>query len=266
MRIRDALGCEIEVEPPARRIVSLVPSLTELVCFLGLGHTLAGVTRYCVEPPAVVDRLPKVGGTKNPDLQAILRLHPDLILANAEENRREDVESLRRAGLRVFVTYPRSLRDVAQMVQEVGALISSQARVQNLVAQILAPHPGFEPQERPVRVFCPIWKNPWMSFNCDTYAHALLSCCGALNAAHAEKERYPVVDLRTIAEFDPEIILLPDEPYRFSRKDVPELAPLAQTSAARSNRIYFVSGKALTWFGPRTAGARRYFAQFLSVI
>lgn len=258
----DDVGRAVELEPPPRRIVSLVPSLTELLFALGVGRLVVGVTRYCLEPRSAVRSLPVVGGTKNPDLNKVKNLAPELVLANAEENRREDVATMESMGLRVMVTYPRSVADVASMVRSVASLVRAGSVGQRLVAAIEQTVKGIS-HGKLVRVFCPIWKNPWMSFSGNTYAHDVLRLAGAANVCLSGEARYPIVDLDHIAQQDPEVILLPDEPYRFAPKDLCDLAPLSRTTAVRKGRVYFVSGKSLTWFGPRTPRAARYFQALL---
>lgn len=262
--VHDDFGRPIALEPLPGRVVSLVPSLTELVCTLGCANKLIGVTRYCVEPRQIVRQLPKVGGTKNVDLTAILRLFPDLVLANAEENRREDVEQLVASGIRVFVTYPRTVAQVEQLVASLGTILAVPhvaARLRRAIER--ARGLRLRAAQRRVRVFCPIWKNPWMSFNHDTYASDLVSLCGGINTCANLPARYPEVDLAAVAATDPEVVLLPNEPFRFERKHLVALAPLANTTAVRCGRVYFIDGKALTWFGARTLNALPYLATIL---
>ena len=256
--VQDAVGRCVALSVPARRIVSLVPSLTETVCILGAAEQLVGVTRYCTEPSAVLARLPRVGGTKNPDIARIHRLEPDLVLMNAEENRREDFVALETAGLRVFVSFPRRVADVPALLQQLGMLTGTAAAADDMIADLQRARAEIAATECPaVRVFCPIWKNPWMSFNRDTYPHDLLAHVGAINVCAECAERFCRIELAAVAAAMPEIVVLPDEPYVFSQKDVPSLAALSATPALRQGRIVFVDGKALTWYGARTASGLR---------
>jgi ABC-type hemin transport system substrate-binding protein len=251
---------------PPRRVVSLVPSLTEMLFALEAGDLVVGITRYCTEPPAAVADLPKVGGTKNPDLTAIQGLGPDLVLMNAEENRREDFEALRAAGLPVLVTEPKTVAAGVALMARLGALTGHAARGRALAATAAAAVDAVtaaRARARPVRYFCPIWRRPWMTFNDDTYAHDLLHLAGGVNVAGERAERYPVVTLEEIAARAPEVVLLPDEPYAFSRRDLPHLAPLAGTPALSRGRVHFVDGKALTWYGPRIGAGLAAFAALL---
>jgi ABC-type Fe3+-hydroxamate transport system substrate-binding protein len=241
---------------PARlppRVVSLVPSLTEALVWLGLASHLVGVSDWCVHPAEVVAKLPKVGGTKTPSIPRILALAPDLVIANREENRRRDVERLEAAGVPVWVTYPRSVRDGVALLRELAALGAASGAQAELVDPIEAAVAAAEAARpaRAVRVFCPIWKTPWMSVGQDTYAHDLLALCGGENVfAGCEDRRYPIVQLSEIVAASPEVILLPDEPYAFGAREVAELAEL-EIAAAASGRIHLIDGTLVSWYGPR---------------
>jgi ABC-type Fe3+-hydroxamate transport system substrate-binding protein len=235
------------------RIVSLVPSLTEALFALQLGERVVGVTDWCVHPAGAVAPLPKVGGTKNPSLERIRELRPDLVIANREENRQRDVERLEASGLRVWVTYPRTVRDALTLLSELADLGASDTARRAVV------QPTREAVERaeaalpaaPVPVFCPIWKRPWMAVGGDTYADDLLRLCGGRNVFGKRGERrYPIVEAEEIVAAAPEVILLPDEPYAFGPRDVAELAAL-DLPAARSRRIHPLDGTLVSWYGPR---------------
>jgi len=266
IEVIDDAGRALLLAAPARRIVSLVPSLTETVVTLGCGDALVGVTRYCTEPAHALRHVERVGGTKNPNCERIRGLHPDLVLVNAEENRREDFDALERAGLNVFVSFPRRVRDVPGLLERLGDLTGADAagrRLRDMVVEALAQTGGRTRQDRQ-RVFCPIWKNPWMGFNRDTYADDLLQLAGGENVCRDRPQRYDTVTLDDIAASDPQVILLPNEPYVFSAKDLQALAPLGATSAHRSGRIHFIDGKALSWYGPRTAPALPYLQRVIA--
>jgi len=248
-------------EPP-RRIVSLVPSLTELVCTLGRAEYLVGVTRYCTEPAAVVAALPHLGGTKNPDITRIITLRPDLVLLNSEENREEDFQRLAAAHLVTWVSFPRTVAEAARSIERLGAPLGVAARARALASEIDAAR--VERGTGGVRVFCPIWRNPWMSLNADTYASDVLACAGGANVCAARAERYPIVDLAEIAAADPQVILLPDEPYRFTERHHAALSELASTSAWSDGRVHMIDGKALSWYGHRTAPALRTLRELLA--
>lgn len=245
--------------PPGapRRIVSLVPSLTEALFVLGLGEHVVGVTDWCVYPAEAVAPLPKLGGTKNPDLSAIVALRPDLVIANREENRRQDVERLRAAGIAVWVTYPRTVRDGVALLREMALLGATADAVREVVEPAEAAL-GAALAERggpAQRVFCPIWRDPWMSVGPDTYAHDLLALCGGENVFGARSDRrYPRVTLAQVEAAAPDVVLLPDEPYSFGPVDAAEIARL-DIPAALAGRIHLIDGTWVSWYGPRIRGA-----------
>jgi ABC-type Fe3+-hydroxamate transport system substrate-binding protein len=235
------------------RIVSLVPSVTESLFALGLGPRVVGVTDWCVHPADGVAGLPKLGGTKDPDVTAIAALAPDLVIANREENTRRVVERLRTAGITVWVTYPRTVREGARLLRELAALGAPGDALEQVVVpveQAVAAAEAARP-ERGVRVFCAIWRDPWMSVGADTYIHDMVELSGGANvfAKHAGR-RYPRVTLAEIEAAAPEVILLPDEPFAFGAADVAELARL-DTPAGGAGRIHCIDGTLLSWYGPR---------------
>lgn len=240
-------------ESAARRIVSLVPSLTEALFSLGLGDRVIGVTDWCVHPASGVARVPKVGGTKNPSIRRIVELGPDLVIANREENRRRDIERLEGLGIRVWVTYPRTVRDGVELLRELAALGATQEIVEATVVPVerALEVACSEVSADPARVFCPIWKKPWMSVGGDTYADDLLSQVGARNVfAERTERRYPIVETEEIVAAQPELVLLPDEPYAFGPRDALELARL-EIPASRDHRIHLIDGTLVSWYGPR---------------
>jgi ABC-type Fe3+-hydroxamate transport system substrate-binding protein len=241
--------------PPrsAKRIVSLVPSVTESLFCLGLGGRVVGITDWCVHPRNRVAALPRVGGTKNPSLRRILALEPDLVIANREENRERTVLALRAAGVEVWVTYPRTVRDAVALLGELAQLGASAEAIEAVVRPVEEAVQSAE-EQRPARalpVFCPIWKRPWMTVGGDTYASSLLELCGGANVfADCGDRRYPIVERAQIVAAAPEVILLPSEPYDFGPRDVLELAQLT-LPAARNGRIHLIDGTLVSWYGPR---------------
>ena len=238
------------------RIVSLVPSLTEALFALGLGSRVVGVTEWCVHPAAAVAQLPKVGGTKTPDLAAIRAVRPQLVIANQEENRRRDVERLEAAGIPVWVTYPRTVAEAVALLREL-ALLGGAAEGLATVVEPIEASVARAAAERPARatpVFCPIWKDPWMSVGRDTYANDLLTLCGGANVfADRGERRYPIVREEEITAAAPEVVLLPDEPYAFGPREAAELARLPLPAAA--GRVHLIDGTLVSWYGPRIGRA-----------
>jgi ABC-type hemin transport system substrate-binding protein len=237
------------------RIVSLVPSLTEALFALGAGSRIVGRTRYCTQPPRAVGRIAKVGGTKKVDAECVLGLEPDLVVAVKEENTRQDIEGLKEAGVPVFVGAPETVGDALKMLRELAGRVGAAEHVAEAmlgpierVYRKLCQEPG-----RGRRVFAPIWKAPYMSIGSDTYVHDVLEICGGENACEGFT-RYPVLTLEKVVALEPEVVLLPDEPYPFSAEDLAEFYAL-DVPAAREDRIHLIDGKLLTWYGPRIASS-----------
>lgn len=264
--VTDAFGEPFELAEPARRIISLIPSITEIFFSLGAGDRVVGVTKFCTQPPDGVREKPKVGGQKNPRLDAILDLKPDLVVANIEENRKEDVEAMRAAGLNVLVTYPRTVREGIQLIRDLGVLAGRSDQAQAIAAGCQAALEEVEQRRAgraPIRVFCPIWRRPYMTINADTYVHDMLQTCGGDNIFRDRPERYPTVTLPEMAALGPEVVLLPDEPYPFGGKHLADFQAFPDVPAVRSGRLCCLDGKVLCWYGPRIAESLRTLATTL---
>jgi ABC-type Fe3+-hydroxamate transport system substrate-binding protein len=258
MGLPDASGVALDLAQPPRRIVSLVPSITETLCALGLADALVGVTVYCVAPREIVRAKTRIGGEKDPDLAAIRALRPDLVVANVEENVREHVETLRGWGIPVWVTYPRTVAEGLAMIRTLGEVTGTLARAEAVLADIEPLHArvrASSARRRPVPVFYPIWRQPWMTISADTYIHDLLAVCGAINVFGDRPGRYPQVTLDEMAARRPEVIVLPDEPFRFRRTHLEDFTPYIDVPAVRARRIHLVDGKPFSWHGPRLAEA-----------
>lgn len=280
----DSLGRVLQVPTPPQRLLALVPSLTETLFAFGHGPQVVGVTTYCTEPAAEVATKPRLGGTKNPDIAAILALRPDLVLAVAEENRPQDVEALTQAGIPVYVFDPRTVREGLDLLWRVAELLACQAQVTpqiQAMEQVYADTQTLVAQRPRVRVFCPIWKDPYMTINADTYLHDMLQVCGgdnifaqrqrrfplradlgqspeATGTRYAARDRrYPRVTLAEMAALQPEVILLPDEPYVFGPGDLADFAPFTDVPAVQQGRIHLIDGKLVTWYGPRIGASLR---------
>jgi iron complex transport system substrate-binding protein len=267
VQVTDDLGFKVDVESSPTRIVSLVPSWTETLFALGLGERVVGATKFCVAPAERVESLRKVGGTKNPDLRTIAALAPDLIIANAEENRREDVERMRTQRFPVLVTYPRTVPAAVESLLKIGRLAGCEAEADAMAREITRTVSEVEADvgvwaKLRLRAFCPIWKKPWMAFNADTYAHDVLRMMGFNNVYAAAGERYPATTLDEAIELRPDVVLLPDEPYEFSDKDVDELRTVLPPGLAR--RVLTVSGRDLHWYGVHMVSGLKSLAQRLA--
>lgn len=260
MALTDATGAVRETGRPPRRIVSLIPSTTETLCTLGLADALVGVTVYCREPADVVRGKTKIGGEKDPDLEAIRALAPDLVIANVEENLAAHIAQLRAWAIPVWVTYPRTVAEGIRMIRDLGEVTGTGARAAGLADELEALHARVEAasaRRAPVRVFYPIWRNPYMTIGPDTYIHDMLRLCGGANVFADRAERYPTITLDEMAGRRPEVIVLPDEPFRFRRAHLEDFAPYADVPAVHDGRIHLVDGKPFSWHGPRIGEALR---------
>ena len=256
MRLVDARGVEHEIAEPPERIVSLVPSLTETLFALGAGERVAGITDYCVHPASGVKDVPKVGGTKNPSLERLLALEPDLVLANREENRKRDVERLEARGARVFVTYARSVREGSEEIGLLGRITGREARAAEIqsgidAAWLRAKQRSADPGPA---VAALVWKRPYMAVGGDTFAHDLIQESGGRNVFGDSDRRYPRLEEADLLRTAPDVILLPTEPYEFGPRDREELLAI-DTPASRDSRVHVIEGELLSWYGPRIARA-----------
>lgn len=234
------------------RVVSLVPSLTDAVAALGRGDWLVGVTDFCTA--GAPDEASRLRGTKNAHIDAALALEPDLVLANPEENRAEHLERLDEAGVAVLAPFPRTVAEVDALLADLGDALDAREAADALRADLAAA--GDEAAARrpatPLSTLTLIWRKPWMGVGGDTYVDDLLGTCGLTNALVGFAERYPKLDEGLLLA--PQVLLLPSEPYPFTAED----APAARRAfGAEQAALELVDGQALTWHGPRTAGALR---------
>lgn len=220
------------------RVVSLVPSLTEAVAVTAPG-LLVGATDWCTHPPELTAT--RIGGTKNPDVAAVVALRPDLVVANEEENREPDLAALREAGLDVLVTEVRTLGQAFTELERVLVAGCGLSRPRWLdeaeTAWAALPPPA---TQRPAVI--PVWRRPWMVLGRDTFACDLLARFGVRNVYADHPERYPRIPVAELNAAGAELVVLPDEPYRFTAADGPEAFPGLPAA--------LVDGRHLTWYGP----------------
>jgi ABC-type Fe3+-hydroxamate transport system substrate-binding protein len=250
------------------RIVSLCPSLTELVFDLGRGDALVGRTKFCVHPADRVAAVPSVGGTKNPKIERIVALAPDLVLLNEEENRREDAEALHAAGIACHVSFPKNAPDTASMVRSIARAVDAVDAGERIATDIEARHGRVRDAARdraergvaPVRWAYLIWRRPWMAVNGDTFVSALLDAAGGQNAFATADARYPAIEPQALAAADPALVFLSSEPFPFTEAHADELA--AESGLPRA-RFRLVDGELLSWHGSRTPAGIDYAERLL---
>jgi ABC-type Fe3+-hydroxamate transport system substrate-binding protein len=233
------------------RIVSLVPSVTELLVQWGLAARLAGRTTFCVEPKWIRASVPSVGGTKNPDIPRIISLRPDLVIMEQDENTLQAAEALRAAGLELLVLRIRSLKDCLEAFRQLGAGVGlpalGQARAAALQALLKA-----RPRKGP-RTLTLIWKDPWMSAGPDTYVSDVVRQSGLTPIG---PDRYPTLTETDLDALDPQVLLLPDEPYHFTARHQTELQRRFPDASVRR-----LDGRHLTWYLSRTEQALAALAE-----
>jgi ABC-type Fe3+-hydroxamate transport system substrate-binding protein len=283
-RVWDSLGREIVLARAPRRIVSLVPSDTYSLVQLGAGELLVGRTRYCVEPATEVAAIPVLGGTKNADVEAIIEIFPDLVLANREESTKKDLERIAQAGIAVYVSFPKRVAEGLAHLGRVARIldIGDDARVKDRLRtyyEALREAEARTGQRAPVPTFFPIWMDPLMTIHGDTFISDVLHLGGAANVFADRARRYPLAaDLGRAAPLSaeriegrdtryprvgwdevvaraPELVLLPDEPHDFTEADAVRFRALDIPAAKRSDNVAAVikvDGKDFSWYGARS--------------
>jgi hypothetical protein len=237
VRFVDDVGAAVPLPSEVCRVVSLVPSLTEALA-VSCREKLVGATNWCTHPADLV--VARVGGTKSPDLNAISALAPDLVVANAEENRPVDLDVLRGQGIAVWVTDIRTVDQALASIETLLRAVGGSDLGWLHQARSSWAHTPAVAQDRRLRAVVPIWRRPWMHLGSDTYAGDVLRRLGVDNVLGDSPQRYPKLGLEQLPEVD--LVVLPDEPYQFSQADGPESFPATPCA--------LVSGRLLTWYGP----------------
>ena len=249
----DMLGRKMELHQPLERIVSLVPSVTELLHDLGLGDRVVGITKFCVKPESWFRSKTRIGGTKDVKIEKVLLLKPDLVLANREENMKTQVEALS-ASVPVWVSNVVDLESALEMIKATSELTGREAAGQDLLAAVRSALELAYTPPRPTTTLYAIWRNPWMFAGGGTYIDSLLQRFGFRNLL-ADQPRYPTLTPEDIGNHRPETILLSSEPYPFKQKHIDELAALCPEA-----RILLVDGEMFGWYGSRLQFAVPYLA------
>lgn len=255
MELTDQMGRTVSIPANPQRIVSLVPSQTELLFDLGLGDRVVGITKFCIHPAEWFKTKTRIGGTKNFNFEVIHQLNPDLIIGNKEENYLEGIEVLAK-NYPVWMSDIYTLADALAMITAIGSLTQTEAKAQELVNVIKL---GFEALKPPAprRALYLIWRNPFMAASSNTFIDAMLPYAGFTNVI--ADERYPELSAETIRALNPEYILLSSEPYPFKDKHMSELQTLVPDA-----KIRLVNGELFSWYGSRLQYAPAYFAKLVA--
>lgn len=264
----DQIGRSIDLRQPPKRIVSVVPSQTELLHDLGLEEEVIGITKFCIHPEAWFRSKIRVGGTKQLHIEKIRGLQPDLILANKEENVKEQIEELAK-DFPVWTSDISNLEEALQMIRSVGELAGKKERANTIASDIEKAFtnlqhltPNQKPKTTNQKPACYlIWKEPYITVGGDTFIHDMLQRCGLGNAFAAEK-RYPQVTIEQIRESGCKVVLLSSEPYPFRQKHLEELSGLLGDDI----RILLADGELFSWYGSRLLQSPPYFEELLRQI
>jgi len=253
----DQTGRAVQLEKTPKRIISTVPSQTELLYSLGLEKEVIGITAYCVHPKNWLEEKSIVGGTKNLKLDLIKELKPDLIIGNKEENVKEQVEQLEK-DFPFWLSDVETFEEALEMINEVGSICGKATEAEELINQIRAAQQELKPLSGISTAYF-IWKEPFMLAGHNTFINSMLKLCGFENIAPQNEERYPQTAFDQLKELNPKLILLSSEPYAFNTADAHEIA-----KACPGSVVKIVDGEMFSWYGSRMILAFRYFKKLLT--
>ena len=256
--ITDQMHRTILVPEHPQRILSLVPSQTELLYDLGLGVRVVGITRFCIHPEEWFRSKARVGGTKQVDLDKVRALHPDLIIGNKEENTQADIEALGRE-FPVWMSDVKDLDSALDMIARIGVLTGTTAQATTITAEIRTAFQCIEPVSPTLSAVYLIWQQPWMLAGEDTFIHDMLLHCGFTMPSGLKSRRYPEVSDAELAALDPDIVLLSSEPFPFQEKHI-----AAVNMILPGTPVHLVDGEMFSWYGGRLRKAPAYFRQLMA--
>lgn len=251
--VQDQTGKFVFLPAPAERIVSLVPSLTELLYHLHLSEEVVGITKFCVHPSHWHRTKTRVGGTKNVQLQKVQQLQPQLVLAAKEENLKEQVEPIRNY-CPVYTSNVVTLNDALQLIGDIGALTGRTKNALQLAKEIQTAFAAVNIEKR-YRALYLIWKDPWMGAGYDTFINSMLQAAGFTNVLH-NRSRYPALTPAEMQALQPDVVLLSSEPYPFQEKHIDEVKKILPQS-----NVLLADGTYFSWYGSRMRHAPAYFVK-----
>jgi ABC-type Fe3+-hydroxamate transport system substrate-binding protein len=257
---------EVNVPFPPRRIVSLVPSQTELLFHLGLDAEVAGITKFCIHPSGKVSEKTKIGGTKKINFNKIQSLAPDLIIGNKEENEEADIKMLMNE-YPVWISDLKTMSDALAMIRSVGELTGKEMESLKLVAEITTAFEKFKKSEisshefsLPATVCYMIWNDPYMTVGSNTFIHEMIGLAGFQNVFH-DRKRYPVISQAELIRRAPQYVFLSSEPFPFNERHVEALKEILPES-----KIILADGEIFSWYGSRLLKAPAYFRYLKSIL
>lgn len=256
--VYDQLSRKISLDKAPQRIISIVPSQTELLFYLGVGNRIVGITKFCTHPHHQTKHITKIGGTKQINIELIRELQPDLIIANKEENEQSQVEALMNI-CPVWVSDINDLPDALAMIESVGTMVNREAEANALVKAISNKFNALSKIKDPLTVIYLIWRKPYMVAGINTFINSMLQLCGFTNVF--KSDRYPMADVDMLVNANPDLVFLSSEPFPFTKKHINEFKAILPNS-----KIVLVDGEMFSWYGNRLLLAPGYFSSVIESI
>lgn len=252
MQFIDQTGYELKMSGVPKRILSLVPSQTELLHYLGLEDSIVGITRFCIHPAHFCRNATKIGGTKQFDFEKIRQLKPDLIIGNKEENYLEGIVELRKS-FPVWLSDICTVEDALEMIKEVGVLTGVQEKSEALIVDIRKRFEGIRTLKAKVSCAYFIWDKPMMVVGGNNFIHHLIERIGWKNLMAVKEGRYPAIDAETLIQMQPDVVFLSSEPYPFNERHQKQFAAMLPNT-----KVILVDGEMFSWYGNRMLEIPKY--------
>ena len=251
--MKDQLGRTLQLNTIPQRIISIVPSQTELLYELGLDETVVGITKFCIHPTAWFRQKKRVGGTKNINLKIVRTLRPDIIFANKEENTQSDIEQL--TGIcPVWVSDIQTFEDAMSMIEAVGTIVGKQTLACSMTMKLKSlQYTSLQKYPHSISTLYLIWKNPYMAAGIDTFINDMMRMAGFSNVI--QQQRYPILEMETLKQLQPSLVFLSSEPYPFKQKDIDALQQIFPHA-----QLILVDGELFSWYGSRLLKSFDYFS------
>jgi ABC-type Fe3+-hydroxamate transport system substrate-binding protein len=251
----DQLNRKVSLDKIPQRIISIVPSQTELLFYLGMGDSIIGITKFCTHPHHQTKHTTKIGGTKQLNLELIRELQPDLIIANKEENEQRQVEELMNI-CPVWISDINDLPGALAMIESVGVMVNRETEANTLAKAISNQFNALPKVKKILTVAYLIWRKPYMVAGSDTFINSMLQLCGFTNAFDAD--RYPQVDAAMLVNVNPDLVFLSSEPFPFTKRHIDEFKAILPNS-----KVVLVDGEMFSWYGSRLLLAPGYFSAMI---
>lgn len=252
----DMIGRNLQLAGIPKRIISVVPSQTELLFDLGLRDEVIGITKFCVHPEEWFRNKTRIGGTKKLNIEKIRELQPDLIIANKEENEKSQIDELAKE-FPVWISDIQTMADALRMIEEVGRIVGKGLEAGSIIDKIKSSFATLQRATSPKRTAYFIWYDPWMSVGSDTFISHMIDAIGWENV-FAERSRYPEISMEVLAAASPELVLLSSEPFPFKEKHIAEIKSILPDAD-----VLLVDGEMFSWYGSRLLQAPAYFSSLL---